>query len=295
MITADGDGDERDLCRDLPERGVGDVTAIQLAERQQVERGRQHAEPRRPHHRMKVDDRCPLGSGRTSSQRTARKSGGLPSSRSVSAGGDTVSSDMYIPRMSAGTSTTNPAIGPANADVEQDLALRKRLADADDRAEGADLQPARSQIRAAGSRAASRRAGTSGRPGSGPSRARRESRGSWRCTTIREGVRSSPGDRPARGRSPPGMQVPVLADQRGRDERDEEERDVLPPDVLEAAARFGRKRERRFRIRQPRPDHVGWEHRIDARDRQPGRRVVRQNADVRRAISRRCSGGPCRA
>ena len=32
---------------------------------------------------------------------------------SVSGGGDTVSVERYMPRMSAGTSTTNPAMGPA--------------------------------------------------------------------------------------------------------------------------------------------------------------------------------------
>ena len=34
--------------------------------------------------------------------------------------------------------------------------------------------------------------------------------------------------------------IAVLADERRGDQRDEEQRDVLPPDVLEALARFGR-------------------------------------------------------
>ena len=38
-----------------PERRVGDVAAVELPERQQVQRRRQHAEPAGKHHRVHVD------------------------------------------------------------------------------------------------------------------------------------------------------------------------------------------------------------------------------------------------
>ena len=178
--------------------------------------------------------------GPNTSQRTARKSSGLPMSSSVSAGGDTVTSDMYIPRNERRYQHDESCDRTGHADVEQGLAILKLLADADDRAERADLESARSQVerQEVGQRRVQPVA-AAGQVVAHLVRAEnREDRGAV-PQSVQERARSREIDLHAAEVRQEGN-VPVLADERRGDERDEEERDVLPPDVLEAFAWFWR-------------------------------------------------------
>ena len=73
-----GDRRERKVPRAIAERRVGQVAAIELAERQQVPRGGEHAEPRGEHDRMDVDAVAVGDVRRTAATPRSRNSSGSP-------------------------------------------------------------------------------------------------------------------------------------------------------------------------------------------------------------------------
>ena len=111
-----GDGREREVARPIAQRRVGEVAAVELTERQQVPRRRQHAEPRGEHHRVDVDRVAVAESCRTCSQVAQLEEQRLAQRVAVHAAAARASTfDRCMPRRAAGTSTTKPPIGPAMA------------------------------------------------------------------------------------------------------------------------------------------------------------------------------------
>ena len=125
------------MRRAAAEHGVRDVSAIELADREQIERGREQPEPCRKRHRVHVD-RHAVGQRRPRPATPPReRAAARPARRREIARAARSITDSASPRNSAGTATTKPAIGPAIADVEQRDLRRNPLADPDERAERA--------------------------------------------------------------------------------------------------------------------------------------------------------------
>ena len=156
------------------EHRVGDVAAVELGDRKEVQRGGQQSEPCRERHRVHVD-RIAVGDIAPDQPRRERKSSGSPSS---------IEHRLNPPAADRRATASGPmnerrhrddeaGQRPGDADVEQrDLVGDARL-DADERAERAgQRQRRRQEIRPR--RVARRSAGTRR---SGPSRGSREWRG----------------------------------------------------------------------------------------------------------------------
>ena len=90
---------------------VRDVAAIELAERQQVQRSREHAEPRGERHRVDVD--VSRGQRAEHQPRADLKQQRLAQASRLKSAAAGTTFESIRPKKSAGTSTTNPAIGPA--------------------------------------------------------------------------------------------------------------------------------------------------------------------------------------
>ena len=126
-------------CARSRQQRVGDVAAVELADRHQVERGHEQAEPGGEAERP--DD---AGSGSSGSGPCTRRVDPLEQQRlaeedrrrpSVGAAATVAS---RTPSQSTGRQTRNPASGPGDADVEEGAAVGDRAADADEGAERAD-------------------------------------------------------------------------------------------------------------------------------------------------------------
>ena len=137
-VMRDRGRDRRDRNRRGPaaERGVGDVPAIELSEGQQVQRCRQHPEPRGEHHRMDVDriavahrDRYIAMRGQLEEQRLAKIQDAAlrwaPARRSTGS----------CRRTAPARARRTRAIGPATPMSNRILAGRERFPNLDDRAE----------------------------------------------------------------------------------------------------------------------------------------------------------------
>ena len=207
----------------------------------------------------------PAGIGPNTSHRTARKSGGLPISISVSGGGETVSWDMYIPSDERRHEHDESGDRAGDADVEQNLACRERLADSDDGAERADLEADGTEIER--QKVRQRRVELVAPARQVVAHLVRAQDGQNRRAVPEAVDKRAPlghvHAHPAKVRQE--REIAVLADQRGGDERDEEERDVFPPDVLEAPAWLGREHDWRVRNGRRGADHVG----VRTPDRRP--------------------------
>ncbi len=116
----DADRDERDPRRAPAEHRVGDVAAVELADREEVQRRREQAEPGRKRHRVQVQRVAVRARDPQTSHAAALKSSGSPSaSPEKSFGSAHDVRQRRCPMNSAGTATTKPASGPGDADVEQ--------------------------------------------------------------------------------------------------------------------------------------------------------------------------------
>ena len=126
--------------RHRAERRVGDVPAIELAERQQVQRRGQHPEPGCQHHRMQVDDRALRDGAEDQPPHRAEEQRLADDDERFGRGGTVTRATAYMPENERRDQHDEAGDRAGDADVEEDLARRKGLADPDDRAQRPDLQ-----------------------------------------------------------------------------------------------------------------------------------------------------------
>ena len=125
------------------EERVRDAAAVELADREQVERGDEEAHPARERHRVHEDVHALAGWGRTRIQVSSRMSSESPNVMVPAPAAPSRPATTAGPRSRAGTATTSPASGPGHRDVEERVPVPRRRAHADDRAQGAEQEDRR--------------------------------------------------------------------------------------------------------------------------------------------------------
>ena len=109
------DGGDRHGSALAAEHRVGDMPAIELSNRKEIESSRKHAEPGRERHRTHVDRSRTIRRRAPHSPRPPlERAGARPSQRHQSCpAGRAAMREKPMPAISTGTATTKPAMGPA--------------------------------------------------------------------------------------------------------------------------------------------------------------------------------------